>query len=82
MFIESSQTRTGVVDLPADPAHAKQPDESTKATKAREAAFRGSVRAIATSCDICHEPRDRFKLRAPLCPFAFAFDNRDVTINR
>jgi len=82
MVIESSQTRTGVVDLPADPAQAKQQDDSTKAKKAREAAFRGLVKDIVTSCDISQEHGDRFKLRAPLCPFAFAFDNHDVTVDR
>jgi len=39
MVIESSHTRTGMVDLPAAPAQAK-PQDSTKAKKPRDAAFR------------------------------------------
>jgi len=81
MVIESSQTRTGAVDLPVDPAQAKLQDESAKANKAREAAFRGLVKDVATSCDISNEHRDRVKLRSPLRPFAFALDNRDVTVD-
>jgi hypothetical protein len=82
MVMESSQTRTAVVELPADPAQAKQHDESAKANKAREALFLGLVKDIATSYDSSHEHLDGFKRLAPLRPFAFAFDNRDVTVDR
>ena len=82
MVIESCQTRTGMVDLPADPAQPKLQDESAKANKAREAAFRGLVKDVAASCDISNEHRDRVKLRALLRPSAFALDNRDVTVDR
>ena len=47
MFIVSSQIRTGVVDLPADLAQAKPQDESAKANKVREAAFRALAKDIA-----------------------------------
>jgi len=43
----SSQIRTGVVDLPADLAQAKPQDESAKANKVREAAFRALAKDIA-----------------------------------
>ena len=82
MVVESSQTRTGVVGRPADPAQAKPQDKSTKANKAMEAAFRAWASDIATSCDISDECRDGFKLRRPLRPFAYALDNRDVTVDR
>ncbi len=68
MVIESSQTRTGVVDVPADPAQAKPQEESTKAKKAMEAAFRVVAKDIAASCNIFREPGDGFKLRPPLTP--------------
>jgi len=37
---------------------------------------------VSTSCNISHEHPDGVKLRAPLRPFASAFDNRDVTVDR
>ena len=57
--MESSQTRTGVVDGPADPAQAK-PDVSTKADKAMEADFRALTKDLAASRTFPHVPRDDF----------------------
>ena len=37
---------------------------------------------VSTSCNISPEHPDGVKLRAPLRPFASAFDNRDVTVDR
>jgi hypothetical protein len=82
MVIESSQTRTGVVDLPPGLAQAKLQNDSTRTKKATEAPFRALAKDIATPCDISREHRDGVKLRAPLHPPAFAFDNRDVTVDR
>ncbi len=81
MGIESSQTRTGIVDLPVDPAQAQPQDETAKANKAREAGFRALVKDTTTSCNFSHEYCDGLKVQNSLLPLAFAFDNGDVTVN-
>ena len=73
MVIESSQTRTGVVDVPSDPAQTKPQDESTQPNKAMEAAFRAWANDLAASRKLSHEHGDEFTAaRSPtpicLCP--------------
>ena len=68
MVIESSQTRTGDVDLLADPAHAQAQDVSTTANQARGTAFRAALERVATLRKIVREHRDVSKCDPmPIC---------------